>query len=108
MTPAAANGYHYEVALDESLYRIPFDDLLGQRRGYDATPTTTGILDHRPTLLRHFRSRFLCLIKGTNRFARMLHSRVVAIHQHLRDDCHTLAANVAPYKFVVQGLLDHI
>ena len=38
----------------------------------------------------------------------MLHGRVVAIHQHLRDDRHTLAANVAAYKFVVQGLLDHI
>ena len=38
----------------------------------------------------------------------MPHGRVVAIHQNLRDDRHTLAANVAAYKFVVEGLLDHI
>src|SRR5205085_5509750 len=92
---ATADCNHNEAVLDERINDIAFDDLFRYRRWYYTTPTTPGILDHRPAFLCHFCTGLLFLVKGTNGLARILHSRVVALNEHLGNDSHTSALNVA-------------
>src|SRR5690242_6449755 len=85
---ASADCNHNEAALDKCINGIAFDDLFRHWRWYYTTPTTPGILDHCPAFLCHFHMGILFLIKGTNGFARIVHSRVIAIYEHLGDDSH--------------------
>src|SRR6266536_1904838 len=94
--------------LNKSFYSGAFDDLLGLGRWYNASPAAARIFDHGPSFLRHLGFCFILFIERANGLTRILHSRVIAIDQHLSNHSDALALNVTVQKFVVQRLLNHV
>ena len=58
--------------------------------------------------MRHLGFCFILFIERANGLTRILHSRVIAIDQHLSNHSDALALNVTVQKFVVQRLLNHV
>src|SRR5260370_9519670 len=87
------DGDYDKAVFDECIYGIALDNLPGDRRWYDSTPATPGILNHHPAVFVHLCPCLFLRIKRANGFACILHSGVIPLDKHLRAYGDPLASN---------------
>ena len=87
---------------------ILLDDAPRLGRADHAPPAAPGVLLHDPPELCCETMRGFLVHIAADRLGGISQGRIVAVHQHLGDDGHHLAAQSAALEFVVERALEHV